>query len=248
VWNVAQYEKFGDERSRPFFDLLARVPDRPCRRIVDLGAGTGELTRTLCDRWPEASVVGVDNSESMLAAARSRAIPGRLEFVLHDLATFTAEPFELVVSNAALHWVDDHERALARLRGLLTSGGRLAIQMPRNFDQPSHTILSDLVTPLLPNYRLRSVAEPEWYFAKLAKLGFVSEIWETTYLHVLQGDDAVFEWTKGTALVPVLKALPDDAKAAFTESYRRQLREAYPKTELGTLFPFKRIFIVARVT
>jgi trans-aconitate 2-methyltransferase len=254
-WNVSEYERFSGERSRPFHDLIARVPPGTAASVVDLGCGTGELTRTLCDRFPEAVVLGVDNSPEMLAAARARAIPGKLQFEAGDAGRFRASsPVDVLVSNAALHWVPDHARLVPQLAASVAPGGFLAVQLPASFDAPSHTLLAETAAEapwadrLAPVLREPPVRPLGFYVEILLGLGFTVDAWETTYVHILGGADPVLGWTRGTALRPVLETLDHDAAEAFLARYAARLRAAYPPlaTEAGTLFPFRRIFFVAR--
>jgi trans-aconitate 2-methyltransferase len=252
-WDPDQYEKFRDERSRPFFDLVGRVPDRPFRRIVDLGSGTGELSRMLLDRWPEARVTGVDRSPEMLAAARPRSVAGRLDFVLGDIAVWEpGGPVGLIVSNATLQWVPDHARLLPRLLSWLDPGGILAVQVPANHDSPSHTLILKLAEEPPWRERLRGRWRPHTveplagYVEILLRGGAQVDAWGTTYLHVLPGADPVLEWLKGSALRPVLSALGEDGPG-FLEALGPRLRDAYPPGPAGTLFPFRRLFFTARV-
>ncbi len=246
MWDVQQYEKFRDERSQPFLDLLARVPDGAYTTIVDLGCGTGELTRILCDRWSKSRVTGVDSSDEMLAAAATRSMTGRLDFVKGNVGAWSGGPFDLVISNATLQWVPDHDRLLPHLRSMIAPGGVIAVQMPGNFDAPSHTILKELSAPRLREWRAAPVQTLAWYVERLWSLGLDADAWETTYLHVLHGEDAVLEWVKGTALRPVLAQLNPADHKPLMEAYAARLREAYPATPRGTLFPFRRLFFVAR--
>lgn len=252
MWSVSQYELYRGERARPFLELLTRVPAIDVRRAADLGCGTGELTRLLCERWPEARVVGVDTSDAMLTSAAKHAIPGRLAFTPGDLATWRPdEPLDLAVTNAALHWVPDHERALSHLTSLLAPEGALAAQLPGNFDAPSHRILEEIAAEGPWADALRSSWQPNhaealaWYVETLWRLGYEVDAWETTYAHVLQGDDPVLEWVKGTTLRPVLAALDDARREALLAAYGARLRDAYPRGERGTIFPFRRLFFVA---
>ena len=213
--------------------------------MADLGCGSGELTATLLDRWPDAAVVGVDSSPEMIAAA---AAPG-VRFELADLATWTPPaPVDLLVSNAALQWVPDHPVLVPRLAGSVAPGGVLAFQVPGNFAAPSHVLLREAASRHgvgdVP--RAAPVLDPTAYAELLAGLGWAVDAWETTYVHVLAGDDAVLRWVTGTALRPVLAALPDDAaREALTADYGAMLRAAYPPRPWGTPFPFRRIFVVA---
>jgi trans-aconitate 2-methyltransferase len=252
-WNVSVYEEFASERARPFLDLLGRVPDGRVESAVDLGCGTGEMTRLLAERWPGAVVLGVDNSPEMLAAARPRAIPGRLSFEPGDAGRFRpAAPVDLLLSNAALHWVPRHDALVPRLAQAVAPGGVLAVQMPANFDAPSHALLRAVAADGPWADKLAGVLAPEpvlplaAYVDQLLGLGFTVDAWETTYVHILGGDDPVLGWVRGTALRPVLDALGPDESAAFVERYGARLRAAYPAGPRGTLFPFRRIFFVAR--
>ena len=239
TWDPAQYGKYRGERARPFFDLLARVPDRPYARIADLGCGTGELTRALAERWPSARVVGVDTSPEMLAAARP--IPGRLDFLQGDLAR--GEPagnFDLLVSNAALQWVPGHDvlvPALARRTSVL------AVQLPAHDDSPAHRALVDLAGPL--PIRTEPLAD---YVRWLRREGFEVDAWETVYGHVLADVAAVVEWMKGTALRPILATLDVPGQAAFLADYARRLEGKFDDVQGGLLFPFRRRFFVAART
>jgi trans-aconitate 2-methyltransferase len=244
AWDAAQYGKFAGERSRPFFDLLARVPAIEPSLVVDLGCGTGELTAALAERWPKARVIGVDNSAEMLAGGQGRA--GRVERVNADLAEWRPPaPVDLVFSNAAVQWVPDHERLMAHLVGMLASGGVLAVQMPANFDAPSHTELRAVAAEWKLAPRTPPVQPLESYVRRGWELGCAVEAWETTYVHVLAGRDAVFEWVKGTALLPFVSQVAAAERERFLGDYKARLRAAYPETEQGTMFPFRRYFFVA---
>ena len=248
MWDVRQYERYHDERSRPFFDLLARVPDGDPDEIVDLGCGTGELTLALSERWPRARVTGIDPSKEMLVAARGRSVAGRVEFAEGDAAAWERR-VDLVFTNATLQWVGDHERLIPRLAACAPL---LAAQMPSNFDAPSHVLLNETAregswaAKLAAGWRPNAVKPVGWYVETLLGLGFSVDAWETVYEHVLPGDDPVFEWTKGTALRPVLSLLDEGERGAFEAAYRAKLRKAYPKSGGVTVFPFKRIFFVAK--
>lgn len=233
AWDVEQYEKFRDERSRPFFDLLARVPERPYARIADLGCGTGELTRALAERWPAARVTGVDHSPEMLAKARP--IPGRLDFLQGDLAD--AGPADLFFSNAALQWVPGHDvliPALARRAPVL------AVQIPAHYDSPAHRELEALAGPL--PIRTEPLAD---YVRWLRAGGMEVEAWETIYGHLLPGVAGVVEWMKGTALRPILARLDEPARAALLAEYARRLEGRFTDVGGALLFPFRRLFFVA---
>ncbi|MFH9730594.1 trans-aconitate 2-methyltransferase [Streptomyces sp. NPDC017260] len=264
TWDPAQYLRHADHRARPFTDLLARVHDLPGDppRIADLGCGPGNATALLADRWPTARVTGYDNSPRMLERAQEHAGPtpggGHLDFAPADARTWTPdEPYDLLVSNAALQWVPGHAERFSDWIAGLAPGGTLALQVPGNFDAPSHRLMRELAHSRRWRDRLAgtlrhddAVLTPEAYLARLTGLGCTADVWETTYVHLLTGDDAVLDWVKGTGLRPVLTALDDEPEArdAFVEEYRTVLRAAYPAGAHGTPFPFRRVFAVARKT
>lgn len=257
IWDPAQYGAYGDERARPFAELATRATAALARRpgphrITDLGCGSGELTAALARRHPDATIDGIDSSAEMIQAARKHAIPGRLRFTNGDITTWTPQaPPDLLISNAALHWIPDHADLLPRWIDTLAPGGRLAFQVPGNHDAPSHTLLRDLCAT--PRWRDRldgithsgPVLDPAAYLDLLARHGSTVDAWETTYTHVLQGDDAVLEWVKGSALRPVLTALGPAETPDFLSRYGALLREAYPPAPYGTVYPFRRVFAIA---
>jgi trans-aconitate 2-methyltransferase len=254
MWDPDQYGHFGGERSRPFFDLVGRVAAKDPALVVDLGCGPGTLTAELARRWPRAEVRGIDSSAQMIEAAQ--AIPastgGRLSFALGDVRDWEPDrQADVIISNAVLQWVPDHLNVLARWAGFVNDGGWLAIQVPGNFDQPSHVVLREITSsarwrPLLADVQLnRSVADPAEYLDLLARRGFETDAWETTYLHVLHGDDPVVDWYKGTGLRPVLAALQPVQAAEFLAEYRQRIAAVYPAAPYGTPFPFRRVFAVA---
>jgi trans-aconitate 2-methyltransferase len=254
MWDPGQYQHFGDERSRPFFDLLARVAADEPGHVADLGCGPGTLTATLASRWPDAEVRGIDSSPEMIEAARAlRVAEGqRLSFAVGDVRDWQPDGrVDVIVSNAVLQWVPDHLTVLARWAGFLQAGGWLAFQVPGNFDQPSHAAMremarSDRWRALLAGVPLnRQAADPAEYLDLLARAGLEVDAWETTYLHVLHGEDPVLDWYKGTGLRPVLAALQPDQAAEFLDEYRTRMSEAYPAAPYGTVLPFRRVFVVA---
>jgi trans-aconitate 2-methyltransferase len=248
-WDPQQYGQFADERARPFVDLLGRVGATSPRRVVDLGCGSGQLTALLAERWPDATVEGIDSSAEMVAAAPANP---RVTLRVGDIAAWPPPPdADVIVSNAALHWVPTHRELLARWAAALPPGGWLAVQVPGNFDSFSHTLLRSLaesrrwatsLTGIVA--RQDAVGTPEQYAGLLLAAGLDADVWETTYVHVLPGPDPVLEWLRGSALRPVMTALPEATYALFEQEFAAQLRTAYPATARGTLFPFRRIFAV----
>jgi trans-aconitate 2-methyltransferase len=251
AWDPEQYLKFADARLQPALDLLARITLPGARDIYDLGCGTGSVTLLLRQRWPEARITGVDNSASMLGQGAVDA--PNLRWVRHDLATWQPPaPADLLFSNAALHWIPGHEALLPRLVSYLAPGGVLAIQMPRNFAAPSHMLIGESAragpwaAQLQPLLRRAPVEEPSWYYGLLEPLVERLALWETEYLQVLRGADPVKEWVKGTWLKPLLDALAEPDRGLFEADYARRLRLAYPALTSGvTLFPFRRLFLIA---
>ncbi|MGK5732574.1 trans-aconitate 2-methyltransferase [Streptomyces sp. URMC 124] len=253
AWDPEQYLRHSGPRSRPFHDLLARVPLRDPARIVDLGCGPGNVTALLAERWPAARVTGLDHSEAMLRDARER-VPG-VDFVHADLHEWAPQrsAYDLIVSSATFQWVRGHADAFPAWVAGLAPGGIFAFTVPGNFDAPSHVLLRELCESAAWRDRLGGlhgpggVLTPAEYLERLAGLGLTVDAWETTYVHTLPGEDAVLDWTKGTTLRPVLTALADDPEATrrFLTAYGRLLREAYPHGPHGTLFPFRRVFAVA---
>jgi trans-aconitate 2-methyltransferase len=250
VWDPDRYLVYADERGRPFVELLARVGATAPRRVVDLGCGPGNLTRLLAERWPEAEVLGLDSSAEMVRQASGA---DGLRFEVADLTSWTPDgPVDVLVSNATLQWVPGHLDLLPRLVGHVAPGGWLAFQVPGNFDEPSHAIRRDLAHEQPYAAHTAGVAAPdahgpETYLAALAGLGCTVDAWETTYLHVLHGEDPVFTWVSGTGARPTLQALPDGLRDRYVEEFKARLRAAYPAAPYGTLLPFRRVFVVAQV-
>jgi trans-aconitate 2-methyltransferase len=258
MWDASQYLRFGGERARPFFDLVAQIGATNPGRVADLGCGPGNLTAALAQRWPGATVTGVDNSAEMIAAARASAVQQaarNLDFANGDVRDWhPGHQVDVIVCNAVLQWVPGHENLLPRWAELLAPGGWLAFQLPGNFDQPSHAIVREMAGsprwrgPLADAELNRQAGDPADYVALLARPGYQVDAWETSYLHVLHGDNPVLEWTKGTTLRPVLAGLGEERAAAFLDEYGERLRKAYHPQPFGTLFPFRRVFAVVHRT
>ncbi len=251
-WDPATYLRFADERSRPFFDLLARVAAPDPQMVVDLGCGPGNLTTRLADRWPGAYVVGIDSSAEMIEKATEHRVD-RVQFLLADLREWRpTSPVDIILSNATLQWVPGHRDLLPRWIDNLAHDGWLAFQVPGNFAEPSHRLLRELAADerfaeFAAAIEWPEVAEPVEYLGDLARLGCQVEVWETTYLHVLAGSDPVFEWISGTGARPILEALPDPQREEFVSEYTSALRDAYPRHPYGTVLPYRRIFVVAQL-
>jgi trans-aconitate 2-methyltransferase len=258
TWDPGQYLKFAGERMRPALDLVARIPLRAPPVIVDLGCGSGNTAQLLGDRWPDAAITGLDGSKEMLAQARTAtAGQDRYRWQEGDIVSWRpAAPVDLVFSNAALHWLDDHPRLFARIFDAVAPGGVLAVQMPDNFTAPSHVALHDTVTSarwqarLAARVRSAPVAGSAAYFGWLAPHAHAVDIWTTEYLHILPAGDGVehpvVAWTRGSALTPFLELLDKAGRADFLADYAARIAAAYPRLPDGrVLFAFKRRFIVA---
>jgi trans-aconitate 2-methyltransferase len=248
-WNPAQYERFRDERARPFFDLLDLVQPRLEIRVVDLGCGTGELTRELHRRLSARETIGIDNSPAMLAKSAAFAGDG-LIFEQGDIGAFTSGgDYDLVFSNAALQWVPDHEPLWRRLTAALTERGQLAVQMPANNDHPSHlTAFAIAVEPpfreALGGYeRQWPVLVPEAYATLLHRLGYRQQhVRLQVYLHELESREAVVEWVRGSLLTDYERRLPAELWPRFLEQYRERLLPQLEDTR-PFFYPFKRVLM-----
>ncbi|HZJ05861.1 MAG TPA: trans-aconitate 2-methyltransferase [Nocardioidaceae bacterium] len=250
-WDPERYLAYADERGRPFVDLTNRVGAVAPRRVVDLGCGSGQLTRILADRWPDAEVHGLDSSPEMIAHANDEGAEA-VRFEVADLREWrSVEPVDVLVSNATLQWVPGHLELLPDMVDQVAPGGWFAFQVPGNFGEPSHVLLRELgaesrFSRHLGDSRPESHA-PQTYLESLAALGCRVDAWETTYLHVLSGEDPVFRWISGSGARPTLQALPDGLRSEFEEEYKRLLRRAYPARRHGTVLPFRRVFVVAQM-
>jgi trans-aconitate 2-methyltransferase len=253
MWNPDVYLAFADDRGRPFFDLLSRVGAMAPRRVVDLGCGPGNLTLSLSQRWPSAALEAVDSSPEMVAAARERG----LDAVVGEIEDWSPHPdTDVVVSNAALQWVPGHTDLMVRWVGRLPPGSWLAMQVPGNFNAPSHQAVRALsrtepfAEPLrdMPFRDETVVNTPAGYAEILTDAGCTVDAWESTYVHQLTGQTPVLDWIMGTALTQVRSRLSDAMWRRYLRDITPMLAQAYPKRPNGTtFFPFRRVFVVARV-
>jgi len=250
TWDPERYLRFADERGRPFVELVGRVAADAPRTVVDLGCGPGNLTGLLKQRWPSAQVTGLDSSPEMIATAR-----GRDDGVAYDVADLRdwrpPSPVDVLVSNATLQWVPDHIALLPSLVEAVRPGGWFALQVPANFDEPSHTLRRDLAATPPYGAQTAGVATPDahdaaTYLRALQPLVTSVDAWETTYLHVLHGEDPVFTWVSGTGARPTLQALDESLRPRFEDEFKRRLRAAYPDDGSGVVLPFRRVFVVVQ--
>ncbi|MGF6772398.1 trans-aconitate 2-methyltransferase [Paraburkholderia sp. GAS199] len=250
-WQARQYVLFENERTRPVRDLLAAVPATDVRLAADIGCGPGNSTETLAAHAPGATIVGLDSSADMIEAARRR-LP-QLRFEVADISAWNdAGPYDLILANAVLQWVPNHEPLFASLATKLAPGGSLAVQMPDNLDEPAHHAMREVAAGGPWARKLEGVERTArygapWYYALLKPLCERVDVWRTVYHHPLAGGpDAVVEWFKGSALRPFLARLDSGEQADFLARYRDAVARAYPTLPDGSvLLPFPRLFIVA---
>ncbi|MDM0043599.1 trans-aconitate 2-methyltransferase [Variovorax dokdonensis] len=251
-WNPSLYSRYEDERTRPARDLLARVPLQSAALAFDLGCGPGNSTELLVERFPDADVVGTDNSPAMLDAARERVPKARFE--LSDIASWRPEVRPtLIYANAVLQWVPDHATLLPRLLDALAPGGVLAIQMPDNRDEPTHRLMREVAA--LPEFaqqigdytRLRTeLLGLQGYYDLLAPMAEHFDIWRTTYQHPMASAASIVEWVRSTGLRPFIDPLSPPLRERFLAEYERRVADAYPVRADGQrLLAFPRLFIVA---
>ncbi|MFW0788162.1 methyltransferase domain-containing protein [Gordonia sp. CPCC 205333] len=254
-WDPAQYLRFGDERTRPFLDLIGQIPQstRPITTISDIGCGPGHLTQFLRQRWPSAAITGVDSSPAMIERATREHAGDGVRYALADAASWLpTEATDLIVSNATFQWLPDQFATIERLLAGLSPHGVVAIGVPDNADRPTHRLLDELAaesrfTGRFDNIRPFDPIPPVDYVDFFAPRGFTVNAWSTTYLHILQGENPVYEWIAGTRLRPYLAALADEPQLRdeFIADYRAALRTAFPARDWGTPLPFRRTFVVA---
>lgn len=248
-WNHEQYLKFGEERTRPAGELLARVPVEKPHRVLDLGCGPGNSTELLSDRWPFAELHGVDNSPEMLVRAR-RDLP-TVDFVEADVSSYRPDaPVDVLFANAVLQWLPAHETLLPELFACLSAEGALAFQVPNNFDEPSHRLMRELPGPWQERtagvHRQARVGTPAFYYDLLASHAQHVDIWQTTYQHVMPDAQAIVEWVSGTGLRPYLDVLTADEREPYLQRYTAAIELAYPaRADTKRLFSFPRLFVVA---
>lgn len=261
TWDPSRYGQFSSERARPFADLMGRVGADAPRLVVDLGCGPGPLTLSLAERWPDARVVGVDSSAEMLADARSRDTDGRVEWVQADLADWDIADLgdapDVIVTNAALQWVPRHLSLMEGWLAALAPGGWFALQVPGNFDAPTHALMRETAVSHPRSGELEAASkrygagDPSTYLQILSTHGLVVDAWETTYIHVLdpqgESDNPVLDWVTGTGLRPMLEVLEEGTeREEFIAAYADKVAAAYPRTAAGVLLPFRRVFAVGR--
>ena len=246
-WNPSLYLQFASERTRPAAELLARVAKPAARYVADLGCGPGNSTELLRAAWPEAVITGVDNSPAMLEQAR-QALPD-CQFVEADISRWRPErPLDVIYANASLQWLTDHERLFPHLVSQLSPGGVLAVQMPDNWQEPSHALMRQVAQEMGLAPRGRApLPGVHRYVDVLNESGCEADIWRTTYYHPMASHQAIVEWLRATGLRPWLQGLDADRQSAFISRYVALLAEHYPPQKSGKiLLAFPRLFIIAR--
>lgn len=261
TWDPSRYGQFSSERARPFADLMSRVGAESPRLVVDLGCGNGPATLSLAERWPQARVVGVDNSAEMLADARSRDPDGRVEWVDADLGewdvTSLGDAPDVIVTNAALQWVPRHLSLMEGWLDGLAPGGWFALQVPGNFEAPTHALMRETAVAHPRSGELEAASkrygagDPSTYLQILSAHDLSVDAWETTYIHVLdprgERENPVLDWVTGTGLRPMLDVLEDEVeREEFIAAYAEKVLAAYPRSSAGVLLPFRRVFAVGR--
>jgi trans-aconitate 2-methyltransferase len=253
-WDPNLYLEFADQRARPAADLVAQIELENPRRIIDLGCGTGNSTEHLHRRWPQAEPTGLDNSAAMLAQARTshpdwKWIESTVEGWRPDAA------YDLIFSNACLHWVKDHGAVFPRLFDQVAPGGALAVQMPNSFHTPAHTLMKEVSQApgmpwsgkLVPASETYFIQPVDFYYHALRRQASLLNIWETEYLQIMDRPRAVLDWVRGTAMRPYLDGLPNaEQRRLFEERCLERFEEPYRADDQGrTLFPYRRMFIIA---
>jgi trans-aconitate 2-methyltransferase len=252
-WSAKQYVTFEDERTRPVRDLLAAVPTVKARSVVDIGCGPGNSTELLAARYPDAKLHGLDTSSDMVAAAQKR-LP-KVRFAMADISAWNDPgPFDVILANAVLQWVPDHDTLYPALIAKLAPGGSLATQIPVNLEEPAHLLMREIAADAQWAGKLAEASKSRmvrhdaiWYYKALRPLCAKLDVWQTAYYHPLAGGaGAVVEWFKGSGLRPFLDPLNEEERGAFLERYTAAVAQAYPALPDGTvLLPFPRLFIVA---
>jgi trans-aconitate 2-methyltransferase len=251
AWDPKTYLDFEDERTRPAVELLARVPLRTPAHVIDLGCGPGNSTALLARRWPKARLEGLDSSEPMLDQARRSGI--QATWHSGDIPTWRPNrQYDVIFANASLHWIEDQDATMRRLMSCVAPGGVFAFQVPANFHEASHALMREVAeggpwAAKLKGVRNIVLGSAQGYYELLEPLSSHLDIWHTTYLQVLDGEDAVYRWVSGTGLRPFVDALDGAEREAFIAAYKARLDQAYPLRPSGrTLFPFQRLFVVAK--
>jgi trans-aconitate 2-methyltransferase len=252
-WDPQQYLQFEHERTQPSIDLVARIPFEDPKTIIDIGCGPGNSTQILRKRWPRADIVGLDNSEKMIERARTDH-PGQ-KWVIGDASSLeTDRKYDIVFSNAAIHWIPDHHLLIPRLFQIVKQDGILAIQVPANYESPLYKIILNVAGSskwcafTSGCDELITYHKAEYYYNQLVSLTQDIAMWETTYYHILKSHQDLVAWYKSTAMKPILEKLPTDKnRKEFEQTVLAECKKYYsPQSDGRILYPFKRLFFTAR--
>jgi trans-aconitate 2-methyltransferase len=251
-WDPKQYLKYADERFRPAYDLIAQIPLQSPKIIYDLGCGTGHLTLALSNFWPDAQIIGIDSSNEMLEKAKT--LNANISWENQSIENWTPQngKADIIFSNSVLHWLDNHEKVFIKLIDSLNPGGILAIQMPNNFKEPTHTTAFEIIksnkdwkSRFLSFLNHEPVHDFSFYYKLFSNGTNFINAWESTYFHLLSGTSPVVEWVKGSFLKPLLDQMPSEDKVKFLKIYTDKIAIHYPSQPNNTtILPFKRLFLV----
>jgi trans-aconitate 2-methyltransferase len=251
-WDADHYLRFGDERTRPASDLAARIDVPDPKTVIDLGCGPGNSTQVLRRRWPEARIVGLDNSPEMIDSARA-SFPDR-EWLLGSAENWSPpDPFDVVFSNAALQWMRSHDSLVSHLFAQVADGGALAFQIPSSSYSAVRGHIHEIADDAAWRERMTAekaaltMEDPSYYYDALAEYAPRLDIWETEYIHVMDSPSSIVDWISSTGMRPFLEALDAESeRQRFVDLLNERVAESYPRRRDGkVLFPFRRLFVVA---
>lgn len=251
-WNSNQYLKFKNERTQPAFDLANRICIDNPKNIIDIGCGPGNSTFVLKNRFPNANIIGIDNSADMISKAKSK--DSSINFVQADVNEFFAEckdKFDVVFSNACIQWIPNHKDLLSKLMRILKINGVLAIQIPYNYNEPIHKIISKVTTnskwkSIFTTLRQKYVLEISEYYDLLSEISSDFQMWQTVYFHKMTSYESILEWYRGTGLRPYLNQLNENQTAEFEKDIMNEIKQVYSVQSNGEIiFRFPRLFFIA---
>lgn len=250
-WNPEIYHKFQAERFTPFEDLVSLIDVKEGLKVIDLGCGTGELTSRLSEILPGSDILGVDSSPEMLEHAKERERPG-LRFELCSIKELSGE-WDLVFSNAAIQWVDNHSELIPKLFSSVRPGGQIAVQVPSNHNHITQLLVHEIAkedpfAEALDGWARKSPVLSIREYAELLydSGGMNINVLEKVFPHIMRDAGAVADWLSGTMLLPYFERLPEELRNPFRDGYIARLREHYPSDPI--FYPFQRIFFSAART
>lgn len=253
VWSSQEYLRFKNERTQPAIDLVNKIPMTNPKSIIDIGCGPANSTNVLHERFYNAKILGIDNSEDMINTAREEY--PQIEFMLCDAGkelNVINERFDIVFSNACIQWILDHKNLLKSMMNLLNEDGFMAVQIPMNYDEPIHKIIGTLAESekwkdKFDNPRIFYNLTPSEYYDLLSEISYDFNIWNTTYFHRMTSHQSIMDWYKGTGLRPYLNALNYVDRANFEYDVLDEIIKEYPAQKNGEIiFKFPRLFFIAK--